>query len=506
MGSHSKPQDDTTPDDPAGSAPGGGFVDPVATNPALIALLKRPRFWIGPLLVVAVVMTTLAFMYVGSVAKPTANLHNFPIALVNDDAGGIAAPGQPQQNFGQQITDGMVKGTDPHQFRLKRVGIADAYDQLDTGKVYGAIIIGNGFTSNALSIGRMIVLDPSATVPARPTITVITNPRAGPMGGQIVAKYADVALAAAQQQFGQQFTATINQQLQSMGKPPLTPLQSLGLAHPIDIQTQQTMSTDGNGNGLTAFYFSLLLVLAGFTGAMIVQTLVDGSLGVLPSEIGPFYLQRTDLGISRWGTLVIKWFFMFLVALIMSSLYILACHLVGMDTPNVFTLWMFSVFAITAVGVSATSIMAVFGGAGMIINLIVFVVLGVPSAGATIPLEASPRLFTWLSWFEPLHQIYLGVRSILYFDGDFGAGLGISLIMTGVGLAIGIALGLLATKYYDWKGWSRAPGRLVRPEMPHAGGHALHIGKGHPAQSHAAAAPASADRSAGDQTDDTTRQ
>jgi YhgE/Pip-like protein len=471
MGSHSKPEPDAT--EHGGPTPNNaGPDDSVPAErtrsdlviPALLTLLRSPRFWAFPLIVVAVVMTVLAFMYVGAVTKPTANLHNFPIALVNDDAGGIAAPGEPQQNLGQQIADGLVKGTDPHQFNLKRISSAAAYDELDSGKVYGAIIISNDFTDRALSIARAIVLD-SKSIPPRPTITVITNPRAGPTGGSIVGQYATTALGIAGPEFGKQFTAAINQQLQQMGKPPLTSLQSMGLANPIDVQTKQTISTDGNGSGLTAFYFTLLLVLAGFTGAMIVQTLVDGSLGVVPSEIGPFYLQRTDLGISRWGTLVIKWFFMFLVALMMSSLYILACHLVGMDMPNMFTLWMFSVLAITAVGVTCTSVMAAFGGVGMIINLIVFVVLGVPSSGATLPLEASPRLFTWLSWFEPMHQLYLGVRSIIYFGADFGAGLGISLIMTVVGLLIGIALGLLATKFYDWKGWSRGNAKSPASEL-----------------------------------------
>ena len=56
--------------------------------------------------------------------------------------------------------------------------------------------------------------------------------------------------------------------------------------------------------------------------------------------------------------------------------------------------------------------------AGLLVNLILFVVLGMPSSGGTIPLEAIPKSFAWLSWFEPMHQVFLGIRSILYFNAD----------------------------------------------------------------------------------------
>ncbi len=33
-----------------------------------------------------------------------------------------------------------------------------------------------------------------------------------------------------------------------------------------------------------------------------------------------------------------------------------------------------------------------------------------------MPLEASPRLFSWIAAVEPMHLVYLGVRAVLYFD------------------------------------------------------------------------------------------
>jgi uncharacterized phage infection (PIP) family protein YhgE len=92
--------------------------------------------------------------------------------------------------------------------------------------------------------------------------------------------------------------------------------------------------------------------------------------------------------------------------------------------------------------------------------MVVFVVLGLPSSGGTVPLEATPTVFQWLAWFEPMHQVYLGARSILYFDVNFSAGLDKGLIMTGAGLLIGLVLGVVVTQLYDRKGWTRSASGL----------------------------------------------
>lgn len=64
---------------------------------------------------------------------------------------------------------------------------------------------------------------------------------------------------------------------------------------------------------------------------------------------------------------------------------------------------------------------------------------------------------------EPMHVIYLGVRSVLYFDADLSAGLARSVIQCFVGLLLGAALGFLGTKFYDRKGWHRYPGGMTLP-------------------------------------------
>ena len=88
-----------------------------------------------------------------------------------------------------------------------------------------------------------------------------------------------------------------------------------------------------------------------------------------------------------------------------------------------------------------------------------FIVLGLPSSGGTIPIEAIPKSVAWLADFEPMHQVYLGIRAILYFNADGSAGLNRAIWMTLLGLVIGLVLGGVVTRYYDRKELHRAPAK-----------------------------------------------
>ncbi|MET8430830.1 hypothetical protein [Nocardia sp. NPDC004860] len=105
------------------------------------------------------------------------------------------------------------------------------------------------------------------------------------------------------------------------------------------------------------------------------------------------------------------------------------------------------------------------GSVGVLVNLVLFVILGMPSAGGTIPAEATPRFFGRSADFEPLRQVYLAVRSLMFFDGRAAAGLERGFWMTAIGLAIGVISGVLATTFYDRKELTRTPrGTVAIPQ------------------------------------------
>ncbi|AZG43552.1 YhgE/Pip domain-containing protein [Gordonia insulae] len=429
----------------------------------IAGVLRSPRFWLAPLLLVVVIMSLMAAFYMGAVADPQRNLHDFPIALVNEDRGGeVDNPdgGTTTQNFGDEVADGVISAAAESGIAVHRTDRTTALNELNSGKAYGVVVIGPNFTNRAVSLGRSAVLQAK---PDPMAIDVFINRGSGTFASAVTTTFADQMSEQVNAQVGQRLVATVRQTLVKADVP-FSGAAQLALSNPVEVKVvEPTPLPDGSGNGLSAFYYTLLLILAGFTGAMMVSIVVDGILGQTPIEFGPFYQLRQRLAISRWGTLAAKWTIMFLVAVVQSALFIGVCTAVGTSLPNAFSLWVFSVLVITAVGVSASSMMAVFGNPGLLLNLLFFVILGLPSSGGTVPLEASPRLFAWIAAFEPMHLVYLGARAILYFDADFDAGLGRSVIQCIIGLIVGLLLGWGGTKLYDRKGWHRFPGGMTLP-------------------------------------------
>lgn len=172
------------------------------------------------------------------------------------------------------------------------------------------------------------------------------------------------------------------------------------------------------------------------------------------------YRFAEQVNISRFRTLLVKWGLMVILALATSGVYMAIAHGLGMPITLGWQLWLFGVFAISAVGITSSSLIAVLGSMGLLFSMLIFVILGLPSAGATVPLEAVPPFFRWLAEFEPMHQVFLGVRSLLYLNGHGDAGLRQALIMTGIGLVIGVLVGGIITRMYDRKGFHRIPGAI----------------------------------------------
>jgi YhgE/Pip-like protein len=409
--------------------------------PDPLATIRTPRFWLSPIVVTLVVFSLLGALYLGGILNPTTNLHHFPVAVVNADSG----------PDGKQIVDGLVSGLNADEFDVRVLSAADAERELDTAQVYGVVNIPADFSADVQRLGA------SATRPGevvRPVVTVSTNPRAGELGGSIAGLALGKAVQEANVAIGKQLTA----QVARASGAALPGGVALTLSSPIDIQVNDHEPLpNGTGNGLSAFYYALLLLLAGFTGSIIVSSLVDSMLGYVPAEMGPVYRFAQQVDISRFRTLLLKWAMMLILAVLTSAAYLGIAAALGMPITHGWLLWLYGVFTIAAVGITSTSLIAVLGSMGLLVNLFIFVMLGLPSNGATIPLEAAPRVFGWLATFEPMHQVFLGTRALLYFDGRAAAGLSHALVTTSIGLVIGLLIGGIVTRLYDRQGLRRLP-------------------------------------------------
>jgi YhgE/Pip-like protein len=412
---------------------------PAPTGLRATALLGRPKLWLIPTVLTGLLAFLLSLLYMGGIVNPNRELRDLPIALVNSDTG-KPLTGR-QQNLGTQIAHSIVTNTGSRAAGWRQLTRAQAQNELDAGKVYGALVVPADFTNSVAALT-------TTNATARPTITVLTNPGKGSLGSSLASKISTTA--------AQQASATIGKQLTAAAaKADAT--QKLLLADPVRIVTQVGHPIgDNSGIGLTAFYYTLLLVLAGFMGGNVISNGVDTGLGYADNEIGPWHTRRPTVPINRTQTLLLKMVMTAGITVLSVSLIMLASvSILGMDATHIPLLWIYSYCAALAVGLGVQAINAAFGGIGQLVSMFVFIVLGLPSSGATVPLQAVPGFYRFLSHFEPMRQLSDGVRAILYFDARGDAGLTRAWTMIAVGAAIGLAFGFVMVQYYDRKGHKR---------------------------------------------------
>ncbi|MEV0209329.1 DUF3533 domain-containing protein [Streptomyces sp. NPDC050788] len=405
-----------------------------------VNLLGRPKLWLVPTVLTGVLALLLALLYMGGIVNPQGSLHHLPIALVNSDTG-KPPPGQ-KQNAGAQIAAAITSDTSTDKAEWRTLTRARAQDELDSGKVYGALVISPDFTASLTALT-------TADATRRPTLTVLTNPGKGSLGSSLAGQITTAAARQASQSIGRQLTTAAGGQADSTTR--------LLLADPVNVVTQVGHPIGGHsGLGLSAFYYTLLLVLAGFMGGNIITNAVDTALGYTDSEIGPWHTRRPTVPISRTQTLLLTMALTAGITVVSVSLIMLATvSVLGMDATHIPLLWIYSYCAALAVGLGVQAINAAFGGIGQLVSMFVFIVLGLPSSGATVPLQAVPAFYRFLSHFEPMRQLSDGVRAILYFDARGDAGLTRSWIMIAIGAALALLFGFAMTRYYDRKGHKR---------------------------------------------------
>lgn len=402
-------------------------------------LLGRPKLWVMPAVLSGLLALLLSLLYMGGIVNPQGDLKDLPIALVNADTG--RPPAGQEQNLGTQIAAAIMSDTTGDKADWRQVTRTQAQDELDSGKVYGALVIPADFTASVVALTGT-----GAT--ARPTLTVLTNPGKGSLGSSLASQITTQTAHQASQTIGEQLTRSA---------PRADATQKLLLADPVAVATEvgHPLGTH-SGLGLTAFYYTLLLVLAGFMGGNIISNGVDTALGYADNEIGPWHTRLPTVPISRTQTLLLKMAMTAGITVITVSLVMLACVTVlDMDATHLPLLWIYSYCASLAVGLGVQAINAAFGGIGQLVSMFVFIVLGLPSSGATVPLQAVPAFYRFLSHFEPMRQLGDGVRAILYFDARGDAGLTRAWTMTAIGAALGILFGFAMTVYYDRKGHRR---------------------------------------------------
>ncbi|MYT19662.1 DUF3533 domain-containing protein, partial [Streptomyces sp. SID7760] len=155
-------------------------------------------------------------------------------------------------------------------------------------------------------------------------------------------------------------------------------------------------------------------------------------------------------------TLLLKVVMTAMITVLTTTLVMVATiSILGMDAAHIPLLWIYSYCAGLAVGLGVQAINAAFGGIGQLVSMFVFIALGLPSSGATVPLQAVPGFYRLLSLFEPMRQLSDGVRAILFFDARADAGLTRAWTMIAIGTALALLVGFTMTRFYERRGLER---------------------------------------------------
>jgi YhgE/Pip-like protein len=384
------------------------------------------------------------------VVNPTGHLHGLPVAVVDQDAGADIA-GQ-HVNFGQQIASGLIGShAVSSRLSLRPSTLAQAKRQMDVAKEYTALVIPPGFTNNLVALAGV------SRATSKPAVELLTNLRAGSLAVSLATGVLQPALSHASGAIGQKLTSLSSAHPAGAAPRPV-------LADPVTVSVVPYRPPPSHsGLGLSAFYIALLTTFCGFLGAVIVNTAIDAVLGYTATEVGPMWGQRQPVLISRVQTLISKLVMAVPLAVVLTGLMLFtAVVILGMNSPDFWSLWLLSWFTALVVAVGTLVLFAALGTLGQIFALLIFVYLALASSGGTVPLEALGGFFRFIANFEPLRQILVGVRAILYFDGRGAAGLTRAWVASGIGLVFWLAVGFLVTTWYDRKRLYRMPPDLMR--------------------------------------------
>jgi YhgE/Pip-like protein len=441
-GTHTTDQDETqdTPGRAAGQVRARRF-------------LRVPKVWILPLAIPAIMIALVTTIYIGSVINPTGHLHGLPVRVVDQDTGAATSTGH--VTLGPSIVQALTDNNSvSSRLNVRVVSLAQAQRDMDAGHAYATVVIPATFTASALlDAGHAAAPD----TPSTPTVQVLENTRLGTLGVNLAAGVLTPALNQISQQLGTKLSA------QTTGAVRSNPVLSDKVADPIVVKVVSYRPLPSHSAlGLSAFYVSLLSILAGFLGATVINSSIDGALGYATSDMGPRWKIRIPKRISRVQTLLTKWGIALVAAPILTAIIVtIAVGAFGMYAPHFGLLWLLLTLATIMVSFGTLALLAAFGNIGQLLAMVIIIYLSLASSGGTVPIQALPGFFKAVGQVEPLRQLLGGSRDILYFGGQWHAGLGHALLVLGLELAFWVTLGLGLTTWYDRRNLYRLPPQTI---------------------------------------------
>lgn len=422
----------------------------------------------GAMVMVIGLFAVISFMYFEGMANPQAHMHHVPVAIVDEDRGATVATPAGDQHLAvaDQVVGGILDQNDFSQVDIRVVDRETATAGMDRGDFFGAVVFPAEFSQNIADLVTGTAGNGGASeAPPRATVTVFNAPRASVPAPQVMSALAARLTESVPQQVGEQVLDN-SRTLAEAERTELAPASAAALADPVEIRQETFHPLDGGvTNASFPLFIALVLILAGFTGAMVVSQMIDSRLGYAILDVGP-YSHRAPLGThSRVRVLTRKWVVTLILGPIISLISAGIAAWVGVTAFPFWPLVAFSTVCICAVGFASHAMIAIFGNAGLLINLLVFIVFGIPTSGGAIPASMLPGWFDAIGQAEPIHAAVRGVRAMLFTDAPWTNGLWHAIAVLGAWFVGAVILGLAVTSYYDRRGFVREPNRFRFPPL-----------------------------------------
>lgn len=356
--------------------------------------------------------------YLGAFLSPEAHIHDFPIGIVNDDAG-ISVLGQ-AQNKGDEAYEAIVSGNSGSGDAIKWITF-DSRDDLvaamEKNDLYGGLVIPEDFTRNLVSIAQPQVTGGESQAAS---VEVIYNNGAG----SLPSSFGKEIVNTAAQAIDARANGELLRRFQSQGvelKPTMVPL----IAEPVRIEeTDLIPAGEHTGRGMGAFYIAVVTTVGAFLAADVVSVGVDFVAG--HTSMGRF-MTRLRGGLVRSTPLQMfaaKFILFTGAAIISSGVLTWFIHSV-METPMPGAWQFFGVILLgmMAIGMLTLFLITLLSLPGILVGLLFTTILGVPSAFGIFPKEMLPTFYQWLGEVLPVRYLSDATRSLVFFDGRGDAGL-----------------------------------------------------------------------------------
>ncbi len=406
-------------------------------------ILGLPLVWVFPLVIPGIMIGLVSAIYIGSVINPAGHLHGLPVRVVDEDVGATTAAGH--LVLGQSVVQALehAKGV-TSRLAIEVTTFRRARADMDGGGAYATLVIPSTFTASAL-LDAGYALPAGTRPPPTPVVQLLENSRLGSLGVGLAAGVLTPAVDDISKLIGAELTAKSTSAVRANRE------LAAQVANPISLEVVSYRPLPAHSAlGLSAFYVSLIAILAGFLGGTMINSAIDGALGYAATDVGPRWKMRVPLRISRLQTLLTKWVVALAAAPLLAAIVVaVAVGAFGMYAPEFGLLWALLTLATLMVEVGTLALFAAFGSMGQLVAMVIIVYLSLASSGGTIPVQALPGFFRVVSAVEPLRQLLGGARDVLYFGARWDAGLAHAVLVLGIELVFWVVFGTAFTRWYD---------------------------------------------------------